>query len=118
MSVSAASPRIRGRLFDPRRATASPRHRQVYGRYQRVYTLVEFAAAVAFVIGSVFFFSEDLTLQADWLFLVGSILFAVRPTVAVLRETHLARIPVPGSGDSASQPGLFMAGRAVGDPRK
>jgi hypothetical protein len=38
---------------------------QVYSRYRCVYTLVEFAAAVAFVIGSVCFFSEDLTLQAE-----------------------------------------------------
>jgi hypothetical protein len=75
----------------------------VYSRYQRLYTLVEFAAAVAFVIGSVFFFSEDLTVAADWLFLAGSILFAVRPTVAVLREAHLARIPVPGADGRASQ---------------
>lgn len=83
------------RGFDPRRATASPRHQEIYNRYQTAYTLVEFAAAVAFVIGSVFFFSESLSVAADWLFLGGSILFAVRPTVAVARELHLSRIPVP-----------------------
>jgi hypothetical protein len=88
---------FRGRLFDPRRPTATAHHRQVYGRYQKLYTVVEFLAAVAFVVGSVCFFSEDLTVQADWLFLIGSILFAVRPTVAVIREAHLARIPLDGS---------------------
>lgn len=89
-------------MFDPRRAGASPRHAQIYGRYQVVYTVVEFAAAVAFVIGSVFFFSDSLALPADWLFLVGSILFAVRPTVSVLREAHLARLPLPGDDPHGS----------------
>lgn len=84
-------------MFDPRSATASPRHRQVYGSYQKLYTLVEFAAAVAFVIGSVLFFYPSQQTPATWFFLVGSILFAARPTVRVLRENHLARIPVPGN---------------------
>ncbi|MFR9801041.1 YrhK family protein [Pseudonocardia sp. RS010] len=93
----------RGRSFDPGRPTASPRHRAVYGRYQKIYTAVEFAAAVAFVVGSVCFFSESLMLLATWFFLVGSILFAVRPTVSVLREAHLARIPVPGTDEHEQQ---------------
>lgn len=83
-------------MFDPRSATAGPRHREIYGRYQKVYTLVEFAAAVAFVVGSVLFFSPSQQTPATWFFLVGSILFAARPTVRVLRENHLARIPLPG----------------------
>ena len=83
------------RSFDPRRATASPRHAEVAGRYQTVYTLVDFAAAVSFVIGSAFFFYDNLTLAADWLFLAGSFLFAVRPTVTVAQQIHLSRIPLP-----------------------
>ncbi|MFF8947071.1 YrhK family protein [Streptomyces sp. NPDC014864] len=90
-------------LFDPRRAAASPRHAEIYGRYQIIYTTVEFAAAVAFVIGSAFFFSDSMALPADWLFLVGSMLFAVRPTVSVLRESHLARLPLPGDDQRAQQ---------------
>ncbi len=87
---------MHNKMFDPRRATESPRHAEVYGRYQIIYTLVEFAAAVAFVIGSVFFFYTSLSVPADWLFLIGSVLFAVRPTITVLRESHLARLPLPG----------------------
>ena len=83
------------RGFDPRRATASPRHAEISGRYENLYTLVEFAAAVAFIVGSAFFFYRDLALAADWMFLAGSILFAVRPTVAVAQQVHLSRIPVP-----------------------
>lgn len=95
-------PEVSRAFFDPRRAGATARHAEVYGRYQVIYTAVEFLAAVAFVVGSVFFFSESMTLAADWLFLGGSILFAVRPTVSVLREAHLARIPLPGDDRTAN----------------
>jgi hypothetical protein len=92
---------------------------QVYSRYRCVYTLVEFAAAVAFVIGSVCFFSEDLTLQADWLFLIGSILFAVRPTVAVIREVHLARIPLAETDGQPAATRFRLRRRATpGRPRQ
>lgn len=91
------------RGFDPRRTTASPRHAEIAGRYQNVYILVEFAAAVAFIVGSVFFFYRNLTLAADWMFLAGSILFAVRPTVSVAQQIHLSRLPIgPGRGTGAS----------------
>ncbi|MBN9101175.1 MULTISPECIES: YrhK family protein [unclassified Pseudonocardia] len=83
-------------MFDPCSATASPHHREVYGRYQKIYTAIEFAAAMAFVVGSVLFFYPAQQVPATWFFLGGSILFAARPTVRVLRETHLARIPLPG----------------------
>lgn len=72
---------------------------------------------MAFVIGSVCFFSEDLTLQADWLFLIGSILFAVRPSVAVIREVHLARpaspSPSPMGNGRGPGPAETPSGRAA-----
>lgn len=89
-------------MFDPSTPTASPHHRQVYGRYEKIYTLVEFAAAAAFVVGSVLFFYPSQQIPATWLFLVGSILFAARPTVRVLREYHLARIPLPGDATTST----------------
>lgn len=92
------------RGFDPRRNTATPRHAEIAGRYQNVYTLVEFAAAIAFIVGSVFFFYRNLTLAADWMFLAGSILFAVRPTVAVAQQVHLSRLPLDPIHHRASQP--------------
>lgn len=87
-------------MFDVGNATASPRHEEVHKRYQRVYTLVDFAAAMTFVVGSVLFFFDSQQLPATWAFLVGSILFAARPTVSVARELHLTRIPVPGETNS------------------
>jgi hypothetical protein len=44
------------------------------------------------------FFSSDLRRASPagtWLFLIGSILFAVRPTIRLALELHLARLPVP-----------------------
>jgi len=63
--------------------------------YELYRTVVEFLAAVFFVIGSIFFFYESLLFAGTWLFLIGSILFAVRPTIRLLLELHLARLPVP-----------------------
>jgi hypothetical protein len=60
--------------------------------------MVDFGAASCFVIGSAFFFFTSLTKAADWLFLVGSVLFAIKPTIDVVRSFHLGRLP--GQADS------------------
>jgi hypothetical protein len=82
-------------IFDSRRATASPRHVAVDGHYETLYNLIDFLAAAAFVVGSTLFFFPDRQNSVIRTFLVGSILFAARPTVQLLREFHLARIPLP-----------------------
>ncbi len=81
------------KLMSPVLNDLSPRHLEIYRRYQVVRTLVDFGAAACFVLGSVFFFSAGLTKAADWLFLVGSILFAVKPTLDLVRSLHLRRLP-------------------------
>lgn len=91
--------------FDSRTAQASERHVEIYGRYEKLYNLIDFLAAVAFLIGSVLFFYPSRETSAIWLFVVGSILFAARPTVSVLREFHLARLPLPGDHPPAHTPG-------------
>ncbi|WP_254170442.1 YrhK family protein [Roseibium polysiphoniae] len=75
--------------------SASSSHAEIVRRYELARTLVEFLAAVTFVIGSIFFFYDSLLFAGTWLFLIGSILFAVRPTIRLLLELHLARLPVP-----------------------
>lgn len=75
---------------------ATPLHSKVYGRYEKLYTLNDFMAAVLFVIGSVMFFYDDLMFPATWCFTVGSINFMLRPGIKVLREFHLAQLPLPG----------------------
>ena len=89
------------KLLDPTLNDLTPAHLALYWRYQVVRTAVDFGAAVCFVIGSGFFFFTSTTRAADWLFLIGSILFAVKPTIDVLRSAHLDRLP--GQSDGPSQ---------------
>jgi hypothetical protein len=88
------------RLLDPALHDLSPRHLEIYWRYQVVRTGVDFGAALCFVVGSVLFFFERTTLAATWFFLVGSILFAIKPTIDLIRSVHLRRLPE--SDDSSS----------------
>ena len=90
------------KLLDPVLNDLSPRHLEIYWRYQVVRTAVDFAAAMCFLVGSAFFFFASMTVAADWLFLVGSILFAVKPTIDMIRSIHLRRLPIPH--DSPQQP--------------
>lgn len=66
--------------------------RDLYARYELYYTLVDFSAAFAFIIGSVMFFFEAWQTPGTWLFLIGSILFAMKPTIRLVRELKLYRM--------------------------
>ncbi|MDQ6851076.1 MAG: YrhK family protein [Actinomycetota bacterium] len=92
------------KLLDPRLSDLTPAHISIAWRYQVVRTLVDFGAAVCFVIGSVFFFFANTTSAADWLFLVGSILFAFKPTIDVVRSMHLKKLPGQSNGPSHHAP--------------
>ena len=63
-----------------------------YAMYEIAYTIVDFTAAILFVIGSVMFFYESLQTAGTWLFLIGSICFAAKPTIRLVRDIHLAAI--------------------------
>lgn len=88
------APRVvkgRTRIFEPRGTGNSVRERRIHARYEIARTLVEFLAALAFIVGSVMFFREAWQTAGTWLFLVGSVLFAVRPTLKLVREVALVR---------------------------
>jgi hypothetical protein len=72
----------------------TPKHSAVYRDYQIVRVVVAFCAAACFVAGSVFFLLPISPTVSAGLFLAGSILFAVKPTIDLLRSFHLRRIPV------------------------
>ena len=95
---------FRRRLLDPVLNDLSPRHLEIYWRYQVVRTGVDFGAALCFVVGSILFFFESTTVAATWFFLVGSILFAVKPTIDMVRSVHLRRLPGSESASDASGP--------------
>ena len=90
------------RLLHPSLEDLTPRHVELLWRYRVVRTGVEFAAAVCFVVGSVCFFFASLTTPADWFFLVGSILFAIKPTIDLVGSAHLRRLPVPATGGAGA----------------
>ncbi|MFY0615252.1 MAG: YrhK family protein [Hyphomicrobiaceae bacterium] len=79
------------KLFDPRSKHASARHAELYAAYELAFTIVDVAAALLFVIGSILFFRESTTYVGTWLFLVGSIFFGLKPTIRLLREWHLLK---------------------------
>ncbi|MEY8840817.1 YrhK family protein [Cribrihabitans sp. XS_ASV171] len=72
------------------RSEGSPRQKRVYAMFELAYTIVDFTAATLFVIGSVMFFSESWQTAGTWMFLVGSICFAAKPTLRLAREVKLA----------------------------
>ena len=75
-------------LFKPstrRRYIADTR---AYALFELAYTAVDVAAAGLFIIGSLLFFSQALQTAGTWCFLVGSICFALKPTLRIIREVR------------------------------
>jgi len=80
------------KMFDPKTKHASPRHSELYAFYELMFTLVDFMAALLFVIGSILFFQESTTYIGTWLFLIGSLFFALKPSIRLVREWHMLRL--------------------------
>ncbi|GAA1346701.1 YrhK family protein [Arthrobacter roseus] len=78
-------------LFDPGNRTKNPESAKLYATLEVVYTIVDFAAAGLFIVGSVLFFRESTQIPATWCFLVGSICFALKPTLRLFRELKYAK---------------------------
>ncbi|WP_299864307.1 YrhK family protein [uncultured Hoeflea sp.] len=78
-------------LFKPSRHHQYISDARYYARFELAYTLVDVTAAVLFVIGSVMFFSEDWQTPGTWCFLVGSICFAFKPILRIIRELRYVR---------------------------
>ena len=79
-------------IFDRDHRQGTDEQRRLYAAFEVTYTLVDFIAAACFVVGSVMFFSEDWQTAGTWLFLIGSICFALKPTLRLVRELKLAAI--------------------------
>ena len=83
-------------FFRLRRYLQTDRHAEIWSRYEKIYTALDFVAALSFLVGSVLFYYEALHFSATTMFVAGSAFFAAKPTVRLLRELHLARLPLPG----------------------
>ena len=80
------------KLFHPDNRHRSQAHARLYAYCELAYTVVDVSAAVLFVIGSALFFSEATTEVATWLFLIGSVLFGLRPSIRLYRELRYLKM--------------------------
>ena len=80
------------KMFDPANHTRSPRHRAVYAFWEICHTVIDFLAAMLFLVGSVLFFYQSLENPAIWCFVIGSICFALKPTLKLVRELNYLAI--------------------------
>ena len=80
------------KIFRNERRDQSEAHRRLYARFELAHTVVEFMAAFCVIVGSVMFFSDAWLTPGTWLFLVGSLLFAAKPTLRLIREIKLYRM--------------------------
>ncbi len=81
----------RMRLFSPLDRRFDAASARTWARFEIAYTGVDFAAALLFVIGSVLFFGEDTQRTGTWFFLIGSLFFALKPTLRLARELWFLR---------------------------
>lgn len=78
--------------FEPHATHLNPARRRSHRLHEIAYTLVDFMAAMMFIVGSIFFFYPDLQEPGTWLFLIGSILFGAKPTIRLSRELSDLRL--------------------------
>lgn len=50
------------------------------------YTVVDFLAALFFVIGSLLFFQDATYIPGVWMYLLGSIGFGVKPSITLIKR--------------------------------
>ncbi len=79
-------------MFHPDNRSKSDRHNATYAAFEIAHTVVDFLAALCFVLGSAMFFSDAWETAALWMFLIGSLLFACKPTLRLIRELRLAKL--------------------------
>ncbi|GAA1150233.1 hypothetical protein GCM10009672_23380 [Nesterenkonia lutea] len=66
-------------------------------RYETLSIANDFLIALAFTVGSFLFFSESTMHTGTWLFVVGSVLLLVRPSLRLVRRFHLVKVGGPGA---------------------
>ena len=78
-------------IFRHEARQATPETRRLYAQFEIAHTMVDFAAAFCFIVGSIMFFWQAWTYTATWFFTIGSFLFAMKPTLKLWREIRLYR---------------------------
>lgn len=60
--------------------------------YFWLHLIADFLAGMCFLVGSVFFLYKNLLVAGTWLFIVGSLLFAAKPTLRLAHELRRGRL--------------------------
>jgi YrhK-like protein len=60
-------------------------------RYETASIANDVVTGLLFLVGSVLFFSDSTMVAGTWLFVVGSVLMLVRPSIRLTRRVHLTR---------------------------
>jgi hypothetical protein len=61
-------------------------------RYESASIANDVLIGVLFLVGSILFFSEATVVAGTWLFVAGSVLMLIRPTIRLSRRLHLTRL--------------------------
>ncbi|SDE86085.1 YrhK-like protein [Paracoccus isoporae] len=75
--------------FRPDLNARSEEAKQFYAKVEFAYTLANFIAAIMFLIGSAMAFWPSTGTVSTWMFIFGSIVFAIKPTLNAWREWKL-----------------------------
>ena len=73
---------------EPAYDTARDRLQRLRDIYALLHLIADFIAGLTFTIGSVLFFWPSTEQPGVWLFLIGSLLFAAKPTLRLLHGLH------------------------------
>ena len=79
-------------LFSSENRDRNEETRRVYAAFELAHTVVDFLAAVSFLVGSVLFLFPDYETPAIWLFIIGSVFFCAKPSLRLTREIKLLRM--------------------------
>jgi hypothetical protein len=60
-------------------------------RYEIASIVNDVLIAAWFIAGSIMYFSDSTAILGTWMFLIGSIELAIRPTIRLVRHLHLHR---------------------------
>lgn len=80
------------RIFLPENFSKTAEHERIYALFEICHTALDFTAASLFIVGSVFFFWQSTQYLATWLFVIGSICFALKPASRLMRELKYLRM--------------------------
>lgn len=69
-------------------------------RYETASIVNDILIAAWFIVGSIMFFDERTTNLGTWMFLLGSIELAIRPTIRLIRHEHMRRLGITGPHES------------------